>query len=69
MKKLYINKATYFVGDDFGNDIVLSINYWENSFDLKVAAAKDDNIKKLEKEARELAQDLLKRKSRVNCAK
>lgn len=69
MKKLFINRASYFVEDSTGNSVKVLVNYWENKFGLRVLARKNDNIKLLKAEAREIAHDLLKRKSRINLAK
>lgn len=69
MKNLYINKASYVTGDDNGNKVLLNVNYWEGKFGLEVITYKNDNIKVLQNDARELARDLIKRKSRVNFAK
>ncbi len=66
--KLYFNRASYFVGDDFGNEILLEVNYYENKFNLKKNRIKNDNISLLVKEAKKTASDLLKRKSGVNRA-
>ena len=65
---LYFNQASYFVGDNHGNELLLKINYYDNKFDLKKNKIKNGNISLLIKEAEEIARDLLKRKSRVNRA-
>lgn len=66
--KLYFNKASYFVGDDLGNVILLKVNYYENKFSIKNKIIKNGNISLLTNEAQVLAKDLLKRKSGVNRA-
>lgn len=69
IERLYFNQASYFVGDNKGNNILLKVNYKRNRFDLEIDNEKDDNIKILQEEAKRLANDLLRRKSGINFAK
>lgn len=65
---LYFNKASYFISDNSGNKIVMNINYFKNKFNLEIKLKKNDNISLLEAEVKDLATDLLTRKSGINFA-
>ena len=61
--KFYFNKATYLIGDDH-NEFLLIVDYKNNKFNL----VGKKGTKGLRKEAAVVARDLLKRKSGINFA-
>ena len=66
IKKFVFDKAQYFVGDGNGNDAVLQIDYYSNTFEIKSKQNIDQDFQfELEKKAN----DLLKRKHGKNFAK
>ncbi len=65
IKKFIFNKAEYFVGDGNGEEIILSIDYFNNKFKVVEKTKSNGDIKN---EAEKIAKDLLKRKHKVNFA-
>jgi len=68
IKSFLFQKAQYRLEDKLGNTVILTINYWEGEYEVKTLLFIDDSIDKLNDEATGIAQDLLKRKHKVNFA-
>ena len=65
----YFINASYQLNDIYGNKLKVYVNYDKNIFKIEIVKKKDDNYFLLEKEAKKVAFDLLKRKSHINRAK
>ena len=67
--KFFFNRASYTVGDDFGNSLVMDIDYKGDNFKITVLESRDSyKIRKLKGDVCKVAKDLLIRKSGVNFA-
>ncbi len=69
ISKYYFDRAQYVVGDDFGNEVMLVIDYRNNKFQTKVVKQQDDRINNLKRDISPVAKDLLARKHGINFAK
>lgn len=66
VKTFLFNKAQYRVGDEKGNQILLKIDYWNNSFEIETLKNGKSGFLFLKKEGKRIAKDLLNKKHKVN---
>ena len=65
----FFGKAEYRLEDGIGNILLMKINYKDNDYDLVVVENKGKGLNRFKNEARSVARDLLKKKSKVNFAR
>jgi len=63
ISKFYFDKARYFLEDDQGNELLLEVNYKNNTF-----AIKGDTVAKVRRSVEDFAKDILERKHGINFA-
>jgi hypothetical protein len=66
IKHFYFGNAVYHVSDGVGDEVVLRVNYKENSFLLESVSGEPNAA--FRKEVREFAGDLLSRKHKTDFA-
>ena len=64
----FFSKAEYYVGDENGNKVLIKVDYRNSKFAFRILQRRSVGIVVLKNEAGKFAQDLLKRKSKVNFA-
>ena len=66
IKKFYLVNADYFIGDAVGNEISLSVDYFNRRYRFEVINKVGARLGTLENNVKEIARNLLQIKSGVN---
>lgn len=64
--KFYFDRATYRVGDDFGNEVFVEIDYKNGLFNLFASKVAEKGFRQLESQAGAVANILIKKKHNIN---
>jgi hypothetical protein len=65
-KSFLFEKAQYVLGDGNGNKLMLTVDYKNNSYSDIFLKKNGGGYSEIQKEAEEIAKDLLKRKHKIN---
>lgn len=68
MFKFYLGTATYYLLDDEGNKLRLTVDYWNNKVGMETKVVINSRIRELQTKAGVIGKNLLERKHRVNFA-